>query len=102
MMQHLEGHDHFLELLANTHSKQRKALLSSASRQQLNILSEIIHNFLEGVIPAHPADIEQFSKSRNILRRLGQKSKNTRRIYAIKHAVVIGRFLRTFYNKLKS
>ena len=102
MMQHLEEHEHFLHLLANTHPKQRKALLTSASHQQLSILSEIIHNFLQGVIPADATDIERFSKSRNILRRLGQKNKKARRVYAIKHAITISHFLQTFYEKVKS
>ena len=101
-MQHLEQHRSFLELLAKTHSTQRKSLLLTASKQQLNILSEITHNFLQGVVPLDVEQIAEFAKDRNILRKIAQKNLKSKRLFITKHNKVLGNFLQMILTKLES
>jgi hypothetical protein len=101
-MQWLDEHRSYLKLLASTHSKQRKAILSSSNNQQLNILCEIIHNFLNGIIPTEPEELQKFSKSRNTLRKLGQKVTKTTRSLIIKQDKLIAHFLKFILNKFES
>jgi hypothetical protein len=92
-MQWLDAHLPYLTLLARTHVKQRKLILESSTNKQLSVICEIIFNFLNGVIPVEPEEIKNFAKNRNILRKLGQKTKNHDRKYIIKHSAAIKKFL---------
>jgi 2-polyprenyl-3-methyl-5-hydroxy-6-metoxy-1,4-benzoquinol methylase len=101
-MYHLEKELTFLKLVSSTHPTQRKAILSTASKQQLKILSEVIHNFLQGVVPLDTEQVTKFSKHRNILRKIAQKKLKAKRIFITKHNRVIGLFLQMIIPKLEA
>ena len=50
-MSRARQHLPFLQLLKQTHLKQRKELLNTASSEQIKFLSEIVLNLLQGNIP---------------------------------------------------
>ena len=54
MEKRLKHHMSYLQLLSKSHAKQRKAILQSATPEQIKILSEIVLNLLEGNIPLTP------------------------------------------------
>ncbi len=75
-MDHLKEHDSFLQMLIQTHPRQRRALIQSSTVQQLRVLTEIFVNILRGIIPLtsqHKAEVTRHAK---VIRRL-VKSKLT-------------------------
>ena len=101
-MHRLEEYRPFLLLLAHTHSKQRKGLLTTATTKQLSIICEIIFNFLQGIIPCDAEEIRTISKYRNILRRIGQKkSPKSNKLFIIKNGSALSTFLKIVLPKFE-
>jgi hypothetical protein len=101
-MHRLEEYQPFLRLIALTHPKQRKSLLTTASTKQLSIVCEIIFNFLQGIIPFESEEIGTISKYRNILRRIGQKkSPKSNKLFIIKNGSAVSAFLKIVLPKFE-
>ena len=79
-MDHVLKNFSFIKLLLHAHSKQRKAILESASLKQINILNEILLNIIQGIIPSTPEDqafLQRYQRVINLLlnKRIGLKIK---------------------------
>ena len=61
----------FLNFLMNTHSKQRKLLLSSVTREQLKVLDEIVANVIHRVIVLNPEEKKILKKYKTFYLTLG-------------------------------
>ena len=73
-MDNLGKHFHFLNLLYNTHPRQQKALLESASLQQISAICEILLNIVNGTIELNN-DVKKFMNKRQaVIFRLLNKS----------------------------
>lgn len=69
----INNHTAFLTLTAETPSRgQRKALLNSATKEQVLALSEIAHNLLQGNIQLGVESKSRLRKFKSLYRRLGQ------------------------------
>lgn len=69
----INNHNAFLTLTAETSSKtQRKALLDTATKEQVIVLSEIAHNLLQGNIQLGVEQKTQLRKYKSLYRKLGQ------------------------------
>lgn len=64
----------FLELLQHAENTQKKALLKTASDEQVRILSEIVYNILGGVIEISAKSKQDLLPHKNKLRKLGDKT----------------------------
>lgn len=69
--QSIRRHSHFLQILARSHPSQRRALLRTASAQQIKTLCEICLNILAGNVPTN---IQKLKKYKNTLRKLVKKN----------------------------
>ena len=78
MSQLIEEQWHFLEVLRTCNKKQKRALLKTIDKKQLNALSEIAHNVIIGTIILTPIEKNRLKKYKKILTILGKK-KATRR-----------------------
>lgn len=72
-MKHIKKHLPFLHLLANTHHKQRQSMIDSSTREQLELLTEIIINLLQQVIPIRDEHQQQLRRHRKVIRQLSRK-----------------------------
>ena len=72
-MKHIKKHLQFLHLLANTHHKQRQAMIESSTREQLEVLTEIIINILNEVLPIRDKHRQQLRRHKRTIRRLSKK-----------------------------
>ncbi len=66
-MKHLRKHVPYLTLLGSAHPAQKKVLIQSASRDQINTLSEILKNLLGSVLPITSQHRRQLRKYRKII-----------------------------------
>ena len=64
----------FLQLLSETNNKQRKQLLSIATKDQIKGLCELCLNILRGSFPLKPADIAKLKKHKKIIQALAYKT----------------------------
>ena len=87
---------HFLYLLFSADTKQRKALLSTLSDDQVNVISEIVFNLLEKV-PLNQSDTKLF-KRKPYLQKLAtiKTSVNRRRNLLKKYSKQISQILAHF------
>lgn len=69
----LESQRPFLELLRICGKKQRKALLKSIEKKQLQALSEIVHNVIRGTIVLTTSEKKVLKRYRKSLNKLGRK-----------------------------
>ena len=73
-------HIHFLELLAKPVSKeQAKALISTSTQEQLNILSELALNVLQETIPLSKYYKSLLISDANVIRKLGDRRVQTKK-----------------------
>ena len=70
----LDKHRSFLNLLLNGENSQKKALLKTASDEQIRMLSEIVLNILGGVIPVSAKLRHDLIPHKDKLRKLGDKT----------------------------
>lgn len=67
----IRKHQHFLQILAKSHPSQRKALVRTATTEQIKCLCEICLNILVGNVPVN---IQKLKKHKNTLRKLAKKT----------------------------
>lgn len=67
----LKKHYYFLRMLARTHPSQKRALLKSASKEQISSLCEICLNIANGNVPVN---VKKLKKYKNTVRNLAKKS----------------------------
>lgn len=101
-MLRVHQHLHFLHLLSTAGSKQCRALILTASKDQIKTLSEIIHNFLKGIIPVEEADKYKLAPHKHTLRKLSLKTIIRRRQFIVKNSNLIGVFLKTILPKFET
>ena len=65
-MNNLDKHLYFINLLNNTHLGQQKALLNSASLQQISVICEILLNIINGVIEVDD-DIKKYLNKKHLI-----------------------------------
>lgn len=65
---------HFLCLLKSTTAAQRKALLSTITRQQLKALSQIAYNILRFKIRLTPLEKARLKRQRRVIHLLGNRA----------------------------
>lgn len=63
----------FFTLLSNSNRRQQKALIKTASRQQLLALKEIVVNLLQGNVPLSPNQKDSLKKYKRALRHIANK-----------------------------
>ena len=73
MSKRIEANQPFLQLLARSGSKRRKALLQHATKDELATLFEICLNILHGHFKLSPKRYRQFKRERQTLRTLANK-----------------------------
>lgn len=64
---------HFLEFLLQSNPAQRKLILRSITRDQLNVLGEIAANVIHSVILLNPEEKKALKKYKSVLLVLGDK-----------------------------
>jgi hypothetical protein len=74
MVELIQQHRHFLHLIKSTTTAQRKALLSTITKQQLKALSQIAYNILRFKIRLTPSEKAQLKRQRRIIHLLGNRS----------------------------
>ena len=73
MSRRVSKHKPFLQLLRSAEKNQQKAILKSASEEQIKTLSEIILNLLAGHIPINLKNKRDLAKYKENLRDLADK-----------------------------
>ena len=69
----------FVHLFMETTSvKQRKSLLNTATKEQINTIAEIVANTLAGVLPISPAARKRLSNGKSVLRTISNRSTATK------------------------
>jgi hypothetical protein len=74
MFELIQQQRHFLHLLNSTTTVQRKALLSTITKQQLKALSQIAYNILRFKLRLTPLEKDQLKRQRRIIHLLGNRS----------------------------
>lgn len=75
----IRNNRNFLCLFSSTAIPQRKTLVNCTTRQQLRVISEIVHNMIKGTVPVtHSEKMKLEEKHKKALLILGRK-KSTRR-----------------------
>jgi hypothetical protein len=95
----------YFHLLKDTKSKiQRKVLLDSITKEQLQALIEITHNLLQGVIPMTSSHKKKLSPHRKFLRMLGDPkgSLQNKRVKLCHRSSVIVLLLNAVWPTLKT
>jgi hypothetical protein len=95
----------YFHLFRDTKSKvQRKALLDSITKEQLQALIEITHNLLVGVIPLTPNHKKKLTPHRNFLRMLGDPkgNLNTKKVALCHRGNVVALLLSAVWPTLKT
>ena len=69
-MDKIRNHIHFLKYLSLATAQQRKQLLSSVSTEQVNFITEITYNLLQGNIKLKESDYLCLSKFKSTFRKL--------------------------------
>lgn len=70
-MNRVKRHVHLLHLLSSAGPQQRKAILKTASNDQIKSLCEICHNLLRGNIPT--AKVNKLVSYKRVIRQLADK-----------------------------
>ena len=102
MSSNLENNRSYFDLILNTSSKQQGALLSTITDSQVDLISEVFHNFL--VLPLEGAQ-KQFVKKRiQFARKLSNNSKSHRyrRALILKHKKLVTKFIDYFKDDLRT
>ena len=78
-MKRLKPHSFYIKLLTSktTSPKQRKALLSTASTDQMSIICEIFSNILAGNLRFNKKDMTQLAQHATIMRRMTRRDIKT-------------------------
>jgi hypothetical protein len=95
----------YLQLFRDTKSKtQRKALLDSVTKEQLQALIEITHNLLKGVLPLTLNHKKKLTPHRKFLRMLGDPKVNlkTKKVALCHRGNVIALLLSAVWPTLKT
>ena len=74
MVQLLVAERHFLLLLVQTTSAQRRALLQTITRQQLRAISQIAHNIVKFKIQLTTVEKKTLKRERRLLHLLGDRT----------------------------
>ena len=74
MVELIKQQRHFLYLIKDTIAAQRKALLSTITRQQLKALSQIAYNILRFKIRLSPLEKAQLKRQRRVIHLLGNRA----------------------------
>ena len=78
-MARLQEHATFLRLLANSKSAMQRKLITTATKDQIDTLSEIALNFLKGIIPIQPHQFAKLKQSAKKLRHLASQGMSAKR-----------------------
>lgn len=70
-MRKVKRHVHLLHLLSNANPQQRKAILRTASTEQIKTICEICQNLLSGNIPI--AKVQKLRSYKKVIRQLADK-----------------------------
>ena len=76
MSRRMKTHASFIKFLYNSTVKQRKAILSNLTEEQVNLLSEIALNIFKGVFPHREKYAKTLEPYKLIIARLAHKSKS--------------------------
>lgn len=98
----VKSHAKFLKFLQAASSKQGKAVLITGSAGQINILTEIVKNLIEGNIFISPSDKTSLRKYRLILHKIANPkvSIKNRRVLLIKISRILPVILRGIIKRL--
>ena len=77
-MDKIRNHIHFLKYLSLATAQQRKQLLSSVSTEQVNAITEITYNLLQGNIKLRESDYLCLSKFKSTFRKLVSREETHR------------------------
>ena len=81
-MKNIKKNYHFLHLLSSASPQQKKAIIKSATKNQIHCVCEICKNVLAGNVPV---DIKRLCKYKTIIRQMSNKKvslKNKRKLLA--------------------
>ena len=101
MSLNIDNNRSYFDLLLNTSSKQQTALLSTITDPQIDLISEIFHNFQ--IVPLEGQQ-KQFVKKRiRFVRKVSNNSKSYRyrRSLITKHQKLVTKFIEFFKEDLK-
>jgi hypothetical protein len=76
MSSNIDEHANYLRLLLNTEPNQQRSLLSTSTPEQLDVLSEIFHNFL--ILPLSREEREFIRPRAHVIKKIGDISKSAR------------------------
>ena len=102
MSSNIEDNHSYFDLILNTSSKQQGALLSTITDSQVDLISEVFHNFL--TLPLESGQ-KQFVKNRiQFIRKLSNNSKSHRyrRGLITKHRKLVTKFIDFFKDDLRT
>jgi hypothetical protein len=102
MSGHIEQEVDYLRLLLHTNPIQQKSLISTITSEQVDLLSEIFHNFL--TLPLSSEENAFIQKRKPIIRKLSDisKSQRFRKRLLIKHFRIVMNTLTHFKDQLLS
>lgn len=96
-MKHLKAYSDFIKFLCSktTSAKQRKALLSTSSTEQMNIICEIFANALAGALSLTKSEIPKLQQHAQIMRRLAKRDikDSHRHALLVRHSHVVAEIL---------
>ena len=96
-MARLQEHATFLRLLANSKSAMQRKLITTATKDQIDTLSEIALNLLKGTIPIQPHQFAKLKQNAKKLRRLASRVMSAKRRKMLTRK---GDFLKSFSTML--
>lgn len=79
MNPHIKKERDFLRLLLNTSNKQKKMLLQSIEKSQLNAIVQIVYNVLQGYRPLPKKDKKELAKRKGVIRQFVSKGVSLKR-----------------------
>ena len=79
MLSRLDRNAHFLRLLASSKPSVKKQLVEHTTKDQMDMLSELVFNLLSGVIPLEASSYNKLIKRRQKLRALAKKKGSMKR-----------------------
>ena len=94
-MQSVKDNQVFLKAAATVHTKQGKALVSAATKSQLDSICEVLLNIVHRVIRLPDETIEKASRYKRVIRQIVKKvfSNRTRKELIIKYFHIVKRLL---------
>ena len=98
----LGAHTTFLKFLYESEQRQQKALIESATTQQIDILSEIALNIYRGVLALNPHHIRKLRQYKLNIRALSSRSvgRRRKRNILIRHPILISLLLKPILSLL--